>query len=174
MTISLLGMTAARRRIFKAGIAAQETVEPAVRQEAVDLPPPVVATPVILEPIRAPALDGRPMLDEPVQVRSPAQARRVVAAVAQAYGVRLDDLLGPGRYQPLARIRHEAMWRLIRLHGLSWSSAGRALGDRDHTTIIHGVRAHERRMREAVLVIMLALLLSLPCAPADGQIHDQA
>jgi chromosomal replication initiator protein len=41
------------------------------------------------------------------------------------------------------------MWLLKSMTSLSLPQIGRALGGRDHTTVMHGVRKHESRMLAA-------------------------
>ena len=63
---------------------------------------------------------------------------RVIASVAEGFGVTPADLVGPGRTAPIARARFAAM-RALKLRGLSYPRIGSLLGNRDHTTIMHGV-----------------------------------
>jgi len=61
-----------------------------------------------------------------------------------------DDLCGRGRTRAAASARQEIWW-LLRHHpelNFSFADIGR-LFDRDHTTIMAGVDAHERRRRLA-------------------------
>jgi len=63
----------------------------------------------------------------------------IVRAVARASGVSSSDIRGQRRTRDLVRLRWAAAW-LARANGASYPQIGRALGGRDHTTIIHGVR----------------------------------
>lgn len=66
--------------------------------------------------------------------------------------VRARDILGPSRHQFVTIPRQEVMWRLRMIcwkdgspkH--SFPEIGRAIGGRDHTTVLSGVRRHERRL----------------------------
>ena len=63
----------------------------------------------------------------------------IVEAVAQVSGDMPDDLRGPCRAAALVRARQVAYW-LGRDHGHSLTRIGRALGGRDHTTVLQGLR----------------------------------
>lgn len=71
----------------------------------------------------------------------------VVSEVAQRHKVTSYDIAGRDRMQRIAHIRHEAMYEIFcRCPHLSLPEIGRRLGGRDHTTILHGVRAHCERI----------------------------
>ena len=74
----------------------------------------------------------------------------VVDEVCRARRVTREELCGRGRTKAVASARRELWWRLRHHPDLSFSyeEIGR-LFDRDHATVISGVRAHER-MRSAV------------------------
>lgn len=81
-----------------------------------------------------------------IEVPAPRLTMREIAmSVAEKYGLTLLDLMGESRLARIAHPRQEAMW-LIRQGGrCSLPMIGRFFG-RDHTTILHGVRAHELRI----------------------------
>ena len=62
----------------------------------------------------------------------------IISAVAQLYGLKPSDLKGPSRKGPLARARQIAMYLARELTNLSTSVIGQDLGDRHHTTVLHG------------------------------------
>lgn len=64
----------------------------------------------------------------------------VVTKVAEFYGVKMIALCGTNRVASIARVRHIAMYLCREMTGKSFPIIGRALGDRDHTTIMHGHR----------------------------------
>lgn len=70
---------------------------------------------------------------------------QILAAICEASGFSIWDLCGPRRDRRLARARQIA-YHLLRVlrPDLSLPAIGRALGDRDHTTIIHGLRVFEQ------------------------------
>lgn len=78
-----------------------------------------------------------------------AETERILAEVADKHGLTLGDLTGRRVFHRIAHARHEAMWRIARERPhLSLPAIGK-LFNRDHTTVIHALRAHERRLQEA-------------------------
>lgn len=63
-----------------------------------------------------------------------------VRAVANVFVVSFEQILGPRRYQDLVLPRQVAMALAYRLTGKSFPGIGRAMGGRDHTTILHAIR----------------------------------
>jgi len=115
------------------------------------LPPPPrqsytpLARPVPVEPPKRVA--------PPVTFKPPLAGGRTFAEllteIAEREGFSVEDLLSQCKTQPLARVRQAAYWEIRqRCPHLSYPDIGRRFGGRDHTTILHGVRAHEKRMAE--------------------------
>src|SRR5690348_15825661 len=76
----------------------------------------------------------------------------ILDAVAEETGIGPVELKGLARSRHIARPRQIAMWlaRQLTLHSLP--EIGRALGSRDHTTVLHGIRKiDELRARHAGL-----------------------
>lgn len=71
----------------------------------------------------------------------------LIAAVAATEGGTVADVLGADRRRRAARPRHAAMWLAFKIMPDSMSAIGRAFG-RHHTTVLYGIRAHERRRAE--------------------------
>ncbi len=70
----------------------------------------------------------------------------IVAATAAHFEMSKDELLSDRRHQFLITPRHVAMY-IASVHTLQSTTAiGRTLGDRDHTTVIHGVRSIQSRV----------------------------
>lgn len=65
--------------------------------------------------------------------------RDTIDLTALSYGVRKSDILGTSRSRELVQARRE-IWKHLREQGWSYPRIGRAF-NRDHTTILHGVRA---------------------------------
>lgn len=102
------------------------------------------ALPVRLPVRTAPVL---PLLILPIQIaagRFP--VRDVIEAAAEHFGVSVAVLLGVDRHQPVARQRQIAMFIAHKLTGRSLPYIGRHIGGRDHTTVLHGVRAIQDRI----------------------------
>ena len=80
------------------------------------------------------------------QFSDPQLARKLAISVATKHGISFSDLVSHRREKTLVRARHEAMWRLRRNTRLSLPQIAKILGKRDHTTIMHGIRQHEKRL----------------------------
>jgi len=76
----------------------------------------------------------------------PRQSTRIIQETAEKYGLKVTDLTGQSRKPRLVAARQEACY-LLRLAGYSFPQIGRFLGDRDHTTIVHGERKHKERWK---------------------------
>lgn len=63
--------------------------------------------------------------------------------ICERHGVTREQLKSPERTKDIVRARQELMHLLI-CAGMSVAGIGRYL-NRDHTTILHGVRAHKKR-----------------------------
>jgi chromosomal replication initiator protein len=62
----------------------------------------------------------------------------ISAAVADYYGLTVDEITGPGRTRKVARPRQLVMYLAREETDSSLPQIGKALGDRDHTTILYG------------------------------------
>lgn len=67
-------------------------------------------------------------------------------AVADKHGVTLDALKGPCRARCIAWPRQEAYWKIYSTGFFSMPQIGQFFGDRDHSTVHHGIRAHAKRI----------------------------
>ena len=67
--------------------------------------------------------------------------------VAEHFAIKITDLSSNRRHQAIARPRQVAMYLSKRLTTQSLPAIGRRFGNRDHTTILHGVRRIEELMR---------------------------
>lgn len=73
------------------------------------------------------------------------QVARIKSDVAQKHGVSVEDIDGPRRTAKIARARQEAMWLAYRGTRITLTPLGR-LFNRDHTSVLWGIRQHEARM----------------------------
>ena len=76
-------------------------------------------------------------------VRQP-PLRDIIAAVARHFGLPLKQLKSQSRRQSIVTARAVAIYLARELSATSYEQIGRALGGRDHTTIIHNYRKIER------------------------------
>jgi len=80
--------------------------------------------------------------------RTPAW-KRIAREVCLKHQVSMAELLSMRRSQFLCLARYEAFWRCREETTMSLPQIGYRFGGRDHTTVLHGIRRHEERMREA-------------------------
>lgn len=71
----------------------------------------------------------------------------IMAEVAAKHGYSVLQMLTHRKLGPLARARHEAYWRAREETDLSYPQIGKAY-NRDHTSIMHGIRMHEKRINQ--------------------------
>ena len=71
---------------------------------------------------------------------SPASPNAIIGAVARYFNLSTAALSGPSRAKPAAEARHFTMYLLREDGQLSLKQIGHLLGNRDHSTIIHGCR----------------------------------
>jgi hypothetical protein len=74
---------------------------------------------------------------------------RITAEVAKKHGLTIEDIRSSRRDRAAVKARHEVFWRCRKETTHSLPSIGRFLNKKDHTTIMHGIKMHEKRMREA-------------------------
>jgi chromosomal replication initiator protein len=73
---------------------------------------------------------------------------QIACEVATKHGVTVQDMRSQSRKMHLVRARNEAYARIYELRGegnntpFSLPAIGRYFGDRDHTTVLHGMRRH--------------------------------
>lgn len=75
-----------------------------------------------------------------------APVKHILAVTARYFGVTQAALTGPSRRKSLVQARNIIVYLARQLTGLSYADIGRALGNRDHTTIMHA----DRRLAEAL------------------------
>lgn len=77
---------------------------------------------------------------EAPMLRPHATMRELLEIVSMASGISLGDLVSPRRSRDLARPRQVVMWLAKKHTRYSLPTIGRAIGNRDHTTVMHAVR----------------------------------
>ncbi len=90
-------------------------------------------------------LSGQPLSSELVHTalvdllpqRSEVSTEQVVSAVASAFGISVERLLGRDRSRAVALPRQVAMYLLRQGANVSLPQIGEALGGRDHTTVMY-------------------------------------
>ena len=105
------------------------------------------------------------LLDDIVQdtARHAIDPEKILEEVSRQYKVTTTDLLGRSRSKPIALARQVAMYLLIYELELSPTDVGRFLGNRDHSTVIHGAGKingeinEDSHLRQNVLTIKEAI-----------------
>lgn len=77
---------------------------------------------------------------------SPLLGHRIARAVAKAHGLTFREMLSKRRAVRLVRARQHAMWEIKEHANLSLPQIGIILGGLDHTTVLYGIRRHQRRI----------------------------
>lgn len=75
----------------------------------------------------------------------------IVAEVSTKHGVTRAEIMSPQRCRRIVLARQEIFYRLSTETTMSLPAIGRRIGDKDHTTVLHGVRKHRERMEAAAL-----------------------
>ena len=108
--------------------------------------------PVVVMPVLEPPKPQREhieiehvALELPPSWRAQVQVRRIMAEVAEKWGLTVDEMIGVNRKPRFAHARQEAMYRLRSETQRSMCQIGRMLGGRDHSSVDHGIRAHAGR-----------------------------
>lgn len=70
----------------------------------------------------------------------------IIMDVCCKRNVTYHEMIGKRRSKRIAIPRQEAYWRCSKETAASLPAIGRAFGDRDHTTVLHGIRQHEQRL----------------------------
>ena len=66
----------------------------------------------------------------------------IIYRVAQKHGVSIADIKGKSRRHMFVKARQEAAYEIREQRGLSLPQISKMLGDRDHTSILHGIKRH--------------------------------
>lgn len=107
-------------------------------------PPAKVAKARSRRPRDVISVDPSSLMDVPLT-----SAQRIIRQVCEKHGFTRGELFSARRNRPLVAARHEAMYRLSKETSMSFPAIGRRMGGKDHSSVIHGVRQHERRLQEA-------------------------
>lgn len=125
---------------------------------------PRQASPARVEPQPAPIVKLPP---------SPSSTTRrlvkaILAAAAERYGVKVEDLLGRCRKAKYAHARQIAAYLIRSSTPLSLPQIGKILGGRDHTTILSGVRVIAANGRLLALAEEIASAAQTALAEEEG------
>jgi chromosomal replication initiation ATPase DnaA len=95
-------------------------------------------------PIPAASEEESPADDAPVK---PTTWRHDLNEVALKHGVSPREILSPFRDKPIVSARYELFWRLRVERKYSFGRIGLLL-DRDHSTVVYGVKRHAEKLEQ--------------------------
>lgn len=78
-------------------------------------------------------------------VRRYPSLRMTMAVTSTVVGIPINAIVSPRRHIPTARARHIFFYVARKLTAASYPQIGRYCGDRDHSTVMHGVAKVEAR-----------------------------
>lgn len=131
----LLAKIHERHKQFHQAIARR--AEMLLRREPIPSAPP----PPVLPPI------PNALIAEACEIISPSwkgSIKKIQLAVCKEYGVTFNELVSQRRWAKLSFARQVAMYLCKKLTAKSLPEISRLFGNRDHTTVLHGVRKIER------------------------------
>lgn len=108
-----------------------------VRQVQADEPKPIVVKPDYVRDWLQLAIP---------ESTKPAAHRMILRLVADAFGVTYLDLIGQTRVAKVVLPRQVAFYIMRHHTTMSFPMIGKFVGDRDHTTVLHGVAKVEQRL----------------------------
>lgn len=127
-------------RTVRARMRALKSPEPPPAPEPIPEPEPVIRHIEITEMPQDTSITVHRQEAEPVAVRTHPSVYRIVGAVCEKYKVSRAELSSSRRPAYIVRPRQIAMYLARNLTLLSLPQIGRALGGKDHTTCLFGVR----------------------------------
>ena len=103
---------------------------------------------VVASPELPPAPPALVVADEQAEILRPFRWKAIIRDVCAKHGISLNELMSRRRFKAICAARHECFYRLKNETALSLPQVGRVMGGFDHTTVLAGVRRHEKRMAE--------------------------
>ncbi len=106
--------------------------------------------------------------------------QQIIDAITRFYDVKLTDLLSKRRHKSIALPRQIGMWLARRHTRYSLEEIGGYFGGRDHTTVMHAIKAvnskrsDDSTVNHDVARLEQQLLSRFPAHQADPQVPDQA
>lgn len=76
---------------------------------------------------------------------APERAQKIIREVCGLYDITWDEIMGDSQTRRISHPRQQAYWRLSKA-GFPLADIGRFFEGRDHTSVRHGVIAHEKRL----------------------------
>jgi hypothetical protein len=130
-----------RRRLWAGHVKEappERVVEPEPEPEAEAEPEPEPVAPRDLLMVATAGFPGGKSLRQ--------EMREAVANIAKIHGITYNDIMSIRRTKKVVHARQEAMYYVKMNTTWSTPQIGQFFGGMDHTTILHGVRRHLKRM----------------------------
>jgi chromosomal replication initiation ATPase DnaA len=85
------------------------------------------------------------LIEDREKIDPPFKGRRIATDIAQIYGLTLRQLCTKRRHKKLSHARQHAMFAVYDGTTLGLTQISKLFGGFDHTTVLHGIRAHAKR-----------------------------
>jgi Bacterial dnaA protein helix-turn-helix len=108
----------------------------------------------------------------PAPITREPSIRLIAEVTAMRYGVTYTDLLSSRRQSHVVQPRHVALFLARKLTRHSYPTIGHRFGGRDHSSVIHAVRAVETRLQEGEAGLAAAIA-EIEQAAAGGVLAEQ-
>lgn len=82
----------------------------------------------------------------PRRVWNVVSAEQILAEVSEKHRISVKQIKGPTRLREVIAARFEAYWRLHDELGYSLCMIGEAVGGKDHSGVLHGLRKHQAKL----------------------------
>ena len=138
-------------RIAKAAATIKQQEEIAVKPEAQD-PAPYVPGPVEPPPklYRDWMIVGTNVIEFDPSAENAPKAKKIIWDVCTQTNMNWLEIKSHRRDRHLVIVRQYLMWRLKKETMLSLPQIGRQIGDRDHTTVLHGIRKYQELVDKGI------------------------
>lgn len=93
---------------------------------------------------------------------NPFEWKHIIQEVCDKHGVTFAEAISARREQRFVWARNEAYYRLATELGMSLPKIGHRLGGRDHTSVLHGLRRFEERMKAEAAEALSSAPLGFP------------
>lgn len=100
------------------------------------------------EPAKMPAPKPRLNILSIEEIPGPFRWRAILDEVCAKHRITKEQICSHQRNREIVAARFEAYYRLSTETTMSLPQIGRALGGKDHTSVLHGIRTHKARMTE--------------------------
>lgn len=90
--------------------------------------------------------------DTPIKLKPRGYWRTIIREVSEKYSISEIDICGVHRRKDIVAARFEVYYRMRMETTLSFTEIAYRVGGRDHTSVMHGVQTHIRRLNEGMTV----------------------